>query len=101
MKRLFLHALAALLPAVALAAAPAAPTAPVAPAASAPDCEVLANLKLANTTITASTSVLAGAFTPPNARGSRALEDLPAFCRVLGVVAPTTRSAIQFEVWLP
>jgi hypothetical protein len=102
MKRLFLHALAALLPAVVLAAAPAAPPAPAAPAAaSAPDCEGLANLKLASTTITASTSIQAGAFSPPNARGGRALDDLPAFCRVLGVLAPTARSAIKFEVWLP
>jgi feruloyl esterase len=101
MKRLFLHALAAVLPAVALAAAPSAPLPPAAPAASAANCEGLTNLKLANTTITASTSIQAGAFSPPNARGGRALDDLPAFCQVLGVLAPTARSAIKFEVWLP
>jgi feruloyl esterase len=101
MKRLFLHTLAALLPAVALAAAPAAPLAAAAPSASVPDCAGLTSLKLANTTVTASTSIPAGAFSPPNARGGRALNDLPAFCQVLGVLAPTARSAIKFEVWLP
>jgi Tannase and feruloyl esterase len=63
-------------------------------------CEKLANLKLANTTITAAQSVAAGAFTPPT--GSAApFKELPAFCRVTGVIKPTTDSDIRFEVWMP
>jgi hypothetical protein len=95
MKRLVLHGLAALLPAVVLAAAPAAPAPP---AAAAPDCEALANLKLPDATLTAK-SVPAGAFTPPGARA--AIADMPASCQVHGVLTPTPHSAIQFEVWLP
>ena len=46
MKRLFLHALAALLPVVVFAAAAPAPRALEAPPESAPACDALANLKL-------------------------------------------------------
>jgi hypothetical protein len=63
-------------------------------------CEKLADLKLANTTITAAQSVAAGVFTPPT--GSAApFKELPAFCRVTGVIKPTTDSDIRFEVWMP
>ncbi|MEK6322725.1 MAG: tannase/feruloyl esterase family alpha/beta hydrolase [Acidobacteriota bacterium] len=63
-------------------------------------CEKLAELKLANTTITAAQSIGAGAFTPPT--GSPApYKELPAFCRVTGVIKPTTDSEIKFEVWMP
>lgn len=68
--------------------------------ALAQSCEKLAELKLANTTITAAQSVAAGAFTP--ATGSAApFKDLPAFCRVTGVIKPTPDSEIKFEVWMP
>lgn len=67
---------------------------------SAATCEGLAELKLPNTTITTAQSVAAGAFTPPT--GSAApYKDLPAFCRVAGVIKPTSDSEIKFEVWLP
>ncbi len=67
---------------------------------SAATCEGLAELKLPNTTITTAQSVAAGAFTPPT--GSAApYKDLPAFCRVAGVIKPTGDSEIKFEVWLP
>lgn len=67
---------------------------------SAATCEGLAELKLPNTTITAAQSVTAGAFTPPT--GSAApYKELPAFCRVAGVIKPTNDSEIKFEVWLP
>lgn len=63
-------------------------------------CEKLAELKLGNTTITAVQTVAAGAFTPPT--GSAApYKALPAFCRVTGVIKPTTDSEIKFEVWMP
>ena len=68
--------------------------------AGAQTCEKLADLKLANTTITAAQSVAAGAFTPPT--GSAApYKALPAFCRVTGVIKPTSDSDIRFEVWMP
>ncbi len=42
-------------------------------------CESLAQLALPNTKITVAQTVTAREFTPP---GSRAIKDLPAFCRV-------------------
>src|SRR5262247_2719986 len=67
---------------------------------SAATCEGLAELKLPNTTITTAQSVAAGAFTPTT--GSAApYKELPAFCRVAGVIKPTSDSEIKFEVWLP
>jgi Tannase and feruloyl esterase len=63
-------------------------------------CEELATLKLPNTTITMAQSVSTGAFTPSS--GSAApYKDLPAFCRIAGVISPTTDSEIKFEVWMP
>jgi feruloyl esterase len=62
-------------------------------------CEDLARLSLPETTLTAA-SVAAGPFTPPaggGPGGPPSAVEVPAFCRVSGVVAP----AIRFEVWLP
>jgi hypothetical protein len=68
--------------------------------AGAQTCEKLSGLKLANTTITSAQSVSPGAFTP--ATGSPApFKELPAFCRVTGVIKPTPDSEIKFEVWMP
>lgn len=67
---------------------------------SAATCEGLAELKLPNTTITTAQSVADRAFTPPT--GSAApYKELPAFCRVAGVIKPMSDSEIKFEVWLP
>jgi feruloyl esterase len=77
------------------AAAPAI----AAPAMAAMECADLAGLELPNTEITAAERVESGLFTPPGAGGpggGRAF-DVPAMCRVAGVVDP----AIRFEVWLP
>jgi hypothetical protein len=63
-------------------------------------CEKLAELKLANTTITAAQPVGAGAFTPA-AGSAAAFKELRAFCRVTGTIKPTTDSDIRFEVWMP
>ena len=60
-------------------------------------CESLATLKLASTTVTAAV-VPAGTFTAPEGPPVR---DLPAFCRVSGVIKPTPDSDIRFEVWMP
>jgi len=61
-------------------------------------CEELARLSLPHTTISAAVSVPAGAFTPPS---GPPLKDLPAFCRVVLVLAPTTDSHVEAEVWMP
>lgn len=68
--------------------------------ASAATCEGLAELKLPNTTITTAQSVAMGAFTPPTGSATP-YKELPAFCRVAGVIKPTNDSDIKFEVWLP
>ena len=78
-----------------------------APVFAAP-CVSLTALKLPATTITAAEVVPAGAFRPPTADARalpadelRAFEHLPAFCRVQGVIAPSSDSHIEFEVWMP
>lgn len=68
--------------------------------AAAQSCEKLADLKLTNTTITSAQPVGPGAFTPP-AGSATSYKDLPAFCRVTGVIKPTSDSDIKFEVWMP
>jgi hypothetical protein len=76
-----------------------------APVAAAATCDSLASLKLENTSITAAQSVAAGAFTPPGPAPTGAAlatyKALPAFCRVQGVIQPSSDSHIEFEVWLP
>lgn len=73
-----------------VAAAPAI----TAPAFAQTECADLAGLDLPDTEITIAERVAAGTFTPPG--GGQPLE-VPAMCRVAGVVEP----AIKFEVWLP
>jgi len=90
-QRLFLSSLSlALLSALAFGAKPVL----------AQSCEKLAEIKLANTTITAAQPVAAGAFTPP-AGSAAPFKGLPPFCRVTGVIKPTVDSDIKFEVWMP
>lgn len=67
-------------------------------ALTAQNCENLATLYLAGTTITRAESVPAGDFTPP---AGKVIPNLPAFCRVAGVIKPSPDSNIQFEVWMP
>jgi feruloyl esterase len=72
------------------------------PAFAAGSCEPLGSASLPNATITAATTVAAGAFTPPNAgRGGEAFKALPSFCRVAATLKPSSDSAIKIEVWLP
>jgi feruloyl esterase len=74
-------------------------------AAAATTCEDLASLKLPDTTITLAQSVAAGAFTPPpdpfGFPPAVPFKNVPAFCRVTGIIKPTSDSNIQFEVWMP
>lgn len=62
------------------------------------DCEGLARLALPHASITKAESVTTGSFTPP---GGRPIANLPAFCRVVGVIRPSSDSDIRFEVWMP
>jgi Tannase and feruloyl esterase len=68
-------------------------------------CSSLTRLKLPNTVITAAQDVGPGKFLPPEGRPSEielaAYHDLPAFCRVRGIIQPSADSHIEFEVWLP
>lgn len=66
--------------------------------ANAADCDHLTTLKLPNTDITVAEAVAAGRFAPPY---GPPIGDLPAFCRVAGVINPSPDSYIRFEVWLP
>ena len=68
-------------------------------AAQSSSCETLSALALPNTSITLAQTVPAGASTPPG--GTVPIAGLPAFCRVAGTIAPTSDSAIGFEVWMP
>src|ERR1700733_4211200 len=63
------------------------------------DCSGLKNLKLADTSINVAETVTSGVL---DIGGPGApLRDLPAFCRVAGVMRPSNDSEIRFEVWLP
>ncbi len=68
-------------------------------------CEGIASLKLSDTTITIARIVPAGEFSGAEnaATASQAAEfrKLPAFCRVQGVIRPSSDSNIDFEVWMP
>ena len=61
-------------------------------------CQDLSKLVLPYTTISSAEDVPAGTFHPP---GAAPIANLPAFCRVVGVIGPTADSVIGFEVWLP
>ncbi len=85
-----------LMPAAALVAAPTGGS----------TCDNLSKLSLPNVTITSAQSVSAGAFTPPPAPGpgrpnTALFKGLPAFCRVMATLKPSTDSDIKVEVWLP
>jgi serine/threonine protein kinase len=67
-------------------------------AKSAVNCDNLSTLNLPNTTITSSRLLPGGTFSPP---GSDPIQDLPAFCRLEGLMRPTADSEIRFEIWMP
>ena len=74
------------------------------PAAAATACEELARLSFPQTKVDSAQLVAAGAFAPPaggGGGGQQAFARLPAFCRVMLRIAPTTTSDIKVEVWLP
>ena len=67
-------------------------------AKTAVNCDNLSTLNLPNTTITSTRLLPAGTFNPP---GSDPIQDLPAFCRLEGLIRPTADSEIRFEIWMP
>ncbi len=69
-------------------------------------CLSMADVQLAQATVTRAELIPAGAFTPPaqttGGQNSAALfATLPAFCRVAATLTPTSDSDIGMEVWLP
>jgi feruloyl esterase len=62
-------------------------------------CGSLSGRSLPNTTINSAETVTGGSFTP--AGSTNVITNLPSFCRVAGVIAPTADSHILFEVWMP
>jgi feruloyl esterase len=62
-------------------------------------CAGLLKLAPPNVSITVAATMETGAFTPPES--SSALTNLPAFCRVVATLKPTSDSDIHIEVWLP
>ena len=73
--------------------------------ADAATCESLRALKLTNAVIASAESVDGGKFLAPDVKPGDSAAflylDLPAFCRVTGLIRPTRDSNIEFEVWLP
>lgn len=61
------------------------------------ECADLAGLDLPDTEITTAERVTSGTFSAPGGPGGAQALEVPAMCRVAGVVSP----AIKFEVWLP
>ncbi|HYK38108.1 tannase/feruloyl esterase family alpha/beta hydrolase [Alloacidobacterium sp.] len=68
-------------------------------------CAALKQSSLPNITIESSEVVTAGAFRPPNMKPDektpRLYKTVPAFCRVLATLKPTSDSDIKVEVWMP
>jgi hypothetical protein len=73
------------------------------PCAAIADCAALRTVKIADTEITLAERIASHAFSPPDYPAAQAalFHELPAFCRVSGVIRPTADSAIRFELWLP
>jgi Tannase and feruloyl esterase len=65
-----------------------------------PACESLKDLQLPDASILSAESVAAGPFALPPGLPAK-LVDVPAFCRVRGVIKPSPDSHIIFEVWMP
>lgn len=63
------------------------------------DCAALKNFNAKDTAITAAETVTSGSLSVEN--DGPPMQGLPAFCRVSGIMRPTSDSKIRFEVWLP
>lgn len=71
------------------------------PLAHAADCASLKSLSLPDTTITTAGEVGPGVIPGGVMAGSAPQKQMPAFCRVTGILRPSSDSVIRFEVWLP
>jgi hypothetical protein len=69
--------------------------------ARAGDCAALKQTAFPSAEITAAQLKAAGPFVLPPELGPARTVELPAFCRIQGVLRPTPDSDIAFEVWLP
>ena len=67
--------------------------------AFAADCGNLKNLKLEDTTVTRADAVTTGTLAVSDDEAP--MQGLPAFCRVRGIMRPSSDSEIRFEVWMP
>jgi feruloyl esterase len=67
-------------------------------AALAADCGQLAELTLPATTVQTAETITSGSFQPP---AGQPLRNLPPFCRVAGIIRPSSDSEIHFETWMP
>ncbi|HEX4757216.1 MAG TPA: tannase/feruloyl esterase family alpha/beta hydrolase [Terracidiphilus sp.] len=63
------------------------------------DCSGLKDLKLSDTSITLAQTVTSGELKIEGVQAP--MRNLPTFCRVAGLMRPTSDSEIRFEVWLP
>jgi feruloyl esterase len=73
----------------------------VAEPAAARECSDITATALPDAEITSAFLQPAGPFTMPAELGPATTAELPAFCRIQGVLRPTADSHIAFEVWLP
>ncbi len=65
------------------------------------ECVKVEGLKLPYVTSIRADYVSQGSLDLPSLKGDSSTRNLPSFCRVQGVLKPTTDSYIRFEVWLP
>src|SRR5436309_15615311 len=61
-------------------------------------CESLSAVNLPRTSISTAQEISPGTFNPPY---GNPVKDLPAVCRIAGVIQPSADSYIRFEVWMP
>lgn len=69
----------------------------ISPAMATP-CTNLRSLQLQHTVINSADDNTTGTFVPP---GASPITGLPAFCRVIATLVPSSDSSIKIEVWLP
>jgi feruloyl esterase len=69
--------------------------------AMATPCTNLQMLQLQHATINSATDNTIGIFVVPGTNPPTTITGLPAFCRVIATLTPSSDSAIKIEVWLP
>jgi feruloyl esterase len=69
--------------------------------AMATPCTNLQSLQLPDTTINSAADNTTGVFVVPGSNPPSTITGLPAFCRVIATLTPTSDSSIKIEVWLP